>query len=144
MADQITSTDRALLENNAHVLLDDIELYAGIELTADERTADIHEIIRYFESTNSGVVTNGLITTIGEKIRDDIAIGDNLIASDPSLFYRATSADFVNTLYHEILGRPADPEGLAFWTSQIEDGASRISVLHSFIVSPENLGISYL
>ena len=127
MADQITSTDRALLENNAHVLLDDIELYAGIELTADERTADIHEIIRYFESTNSGVVTNGLITTIGEKIRDDIAIGDNLI-----------------TLYHEILGRPADPEGLAFWTSQIEDGASRISVLHSFIVSPENLGISYL
>ena len=134
----------ALLESNAHMLLENVEEYAGIALTEDESRVVIHEIIKIFEATNSSAKSEGLTSTLVQKLNEDIGIGNNLVANDPSLFYRATSADFVNTLYEQILGRPADSEGSAFWTNQIEEGASRISVLHSFIVSPENLGLSYL
>ena len=44
---------------------------------------------------------------------------------------------FVNLGYELLLGRPADPDGLAHYAAAIERGDTRTSVLRSLIVSPE-------
>jgi hypothetical protein len=46
---------------------------------------------------------------------------------------------FVNSLYQNVLGRPADAAGLAFWVGSLESGAqTRPQVLASFSESNEN------
>ena len=44
---------------------------------------------------------------------------------------------FVQQLYRNVLGREADPDGLANWVGQLNDGASRGTVLIGFSESPE-------
>lgn len=46
-------------------------------------------------------------------------------------------AGFVNLLYQNVLGRPADQNGLAFWTDQIAHGGSRSGVVLGFSESTE-------
>jgi hypothetical protein len=48
------------------------------------------------------------------------------------------SAQFVETLYQNVLGRSADPTGLAYWQSQMDNGESRSQVLLNFSDSFEN------
>jgi hypothetical protein len=52
----------------------------------------------------------------------------NLLASASraasSPIYSAPSQNVINTAYLKTLGRPADPDGLAFYSSQLEDGRS--------------------
>lgn len=44
---------------------------------------------------------------------------------------------FVELLYQNVLGRPADPGGLAGWTAQLADGVSRAEVVRGFSQSGE-------
>jgi hypothetical protein len=46
---------------------------------------------------------------------------------------------YVDELYQDILGRPADPEGLATFTSQLAAGVSRQQVAQAILFSPEAL-----
>lgn len=50
----------------------------------------------------------------------------------------STDEDFINQLYTFILGRPAEPDGLAYWTAQLAAGRSRESVMVDFSESEEN------
>ncbi|MEM8848944.1 MAG: DUF4214 domain-containing protein [Pseudomonadota bacterium] len=45
--------------------------------------------------------------------------------------------DFVDLLYENVLGRQADPAGLARWVGDLEAGASRAEVVVGFVNSPE-------
>lgn len=50
-----------------------------------------------------------------------------------------TPADAVAVLYREILGREVEPEGLASWTSHLENGLPVLAVAHALAASPEAL-----
>lgn len=47
-------------------------------------------------------------------------------------------ATFVDTLYRNVLGRPGDPEGVAFWEEQLAAGLARDETLALFSESEEN------
>src|SRR5262249_5652605 len=47
---------------------------------------------------------------------------------------------FIDRLYRNLLGRPADPAGLAFWADQLARGMTRAQVAAGIEGSPEFLG----
>ena len=49
----------------------------------------------------------------------------------------ATNASFVQAAFADLLGRGVDTEGLAFWTQQLNSGASRSAVASAFMHSEE-------
>jgi hypothetical protein len=44
---------------------------------------------------------------------------------------------FVSGLYNDILGRPADAPGLAFWVQMLQDSTTRTTVARAFLTFPE-------
>lgn len=50
-----------------------------------------------------------------------------------------TSADWVRTLYADVLGREAGDSEVAFWVSQLTSGATRAQVAMGFLLSTEYL-----
>lgn len=51
------------------------------------------------------------------------------------------AGDFVSRLYQNVLGRPGEPGGVQFWTSELNKGVSRASVLSGFSESAENVSL---
>jgi hypothetical protein len=51
-------------------------------------------------------------------------------------------AQFVDLLYRNVLDRPGEAAGVAFWEQQLALGASKERVLLEFAVSPENVAAS--
>lgn len=49
-----------------------------------------------------------------------------------------SNAQYVDRIYRNVLGRPADRTGAAYWMRRLEGGASRGSVMASFSESSEN------
>jgi Domain of unknown function (DUF4214)/Beta-propeller repeat len=47
------------------------------------------------------------------------------------------NTDFVNLVYQNVLGRPADPNGLNYWVTMLQNGTTRVSVFSTFLASPE-------
>ncbi len=46
---------------------------------------------------------------------------------------------FVARLYTEVLGRPAEPAGSAFWVNALQQGVSEAEVINQFVLSAENI-----
>ena len=67
------------------------------------------------------------------------SVADSFAASQEfSLTYGSLSdSDYVNLLYQNVLGRAADPAGLADWTGRLASGNTRGQVLVGFSESPE-------
>src|SRR5262249_50812459 len=63
------------------------------------------------------------------------------ILSSPE-YYAAhpDNAAFVEGLYHDLLGRDADPSGLASALARLQMGVSRLQVIDGILESPEALG----
>ena len=57
--------------------------------------------------------------------------------SEEYLNRRRTDAEYVADLYNTLLGRAGDEIGTADWTSRLQNGATRLSVLNGFAQSPE-------
>ncbi|MFT8246903.1 SdrD B-like domain-containing protein, partial [Roseomonas sp. BN140053] len=53
-----------------------------------------------------------------------------------------SNQDYVGLLYQNVLGRPADPAGAAFYEASLAAGTSRATVLVGFSESPENKAAS--
>jgi hypothetical protein len=51
-----------------------------------------------------------------------------------------TDLDWVDGMYEDLLGRPADAGGQAYWTAALAAGASREQVALGFAASPEREG----
>jgi hypothetical protein len=67
-----------------------------------------------------------------------ILLGSNLTGGDFNLM---SNGQFVNGLYHDILGRMADQAGLNGWVTALESGISRSAVAAGFWESAEHRGI---
>jgi hypothetical protein len=50
---------------------------------------------------------------------------------------RFNDYDFVHCAYLSLLGRPADPEGLANYVAHVRAGADRLALIHALATSPE-------
>ena len=65
-----------------------------------------------------------------------------MILSSPEYFQaksRGGNAGFVDALYQDVLGRPADPAGRDVFVSQLGKGTPRAQVVNAFLSSPEAL-----
>ncbi|MEZ5376342.1 MAG: DUF4214 domain-containing protein [Acidimicrobiales bacterium] len=51
-------------------------------------------------------------------------------------------AALVDQLYRNVLGRPGEPEGVAYWIGQLAGGVTRNATLLAFVDSPENIAIT--
>jgi hypothetical protein len=62
-----------------------------------------------------------------------------LIVGSAEYYERAGGTDrqFVEALYRDILSRPADPGGLAYWTAQLAAGLNRPALVHGFVRNDE-------
>jgi Domain of unknown function (DUF4214) len=65
----------------------------------------------------------------------------NLLASSERAQARGTqtNAEFVDSLYQDVLDRSADSEGLAYWVTQLDNGFNRPGMVLLFSDSPENV-----
>ena len=52
-----------------------------------------------------------------------------------------SDTDYVTQLYHNVLGRAPDPDGLASWLSLLANGGTRGQVLIGFSQSPEGIAV---
>src|SRR5262249_20589682 len=48
-----------------------------------------------------------------------------------------SNQNFVNNLYQELLGRPADPSGMSYYSGQLDQGGSRAQVIQQIMGSNE-------
>jgi uncharacterized protein DUF4214 len=65
---------------------------------------------------------------------------ESLIMGSPEYFAErahGTNPGFVAALYQDLLGRPADPQGVAMFTQQLSAGSSRASLAQQILTSPE-------
>src|SRR5262249_25498414 len=61
-------------------------------------------------------------------------LGSNLLGGSPDLL---ADALFINGLYHDVLGRVADQDGLDGWVLAMQSGLSQQAVASAFWQSPE-------
>ena len=85
-------------------------------------------------SNNVGLVDNGMSLY-------DMANAFAQSAEFLATYGTTTNEQFVNTLYNNVLGRNADPAGLAGWLDTLASGRDRGFVLTGFSESPENIAL---
>lgn len=86
----------------------------------DELFANIDLRTVHFDSLAGGEISDEVLSAIG-KLSD---------------------ADFVKLLYTEILRRDGEPDAVAFWVGELQNGASRDTLVDSFAKSAESVSIS--
>jgi hypothetical protein len=64
----------------------------------------------------------------------------NIIASDEYFSATGDISAFITTLYQEVLGRSADPDGVEYWSGRLEAGVPRWQLVLAIYLSPESLG----
>lgn len=67
-----------------------------------------------------------------DQIRSIILSSDEYV-----LAHGGTSAGFITGLYHDVLGRAPEAEGLASWVGRLLGGMSRIEAAQTFLATPE-------
>lgn len=73
----------------------------------------------------------------GEAVLLDVSAGFVRSAEFQNAYGAQSDVDFVDQLYQNVLGRSADPGGLAGWVDQLDNGASREAVVLGFSNSQE-------
>jgi hypothetical protein len=69
--------------------------------------------------------------------QSEIQVQEGIIASQEFQTANSSNTAYVTALYLDILGRPPDPAGLAFWQGQLQSGASRQQVALGILSSDE-------
>lgn len=82
------------------------------------RTADANGLEYWFDQADKGVSLK--------------SIAQGFMASSEYTGATQTNAQFVNTLYQELLGRSADTSGSTFWLDKLSAGVSRADVAVAF------------
>ncbi len=86
---------------------------------------------------NGHISRDGLFDAFINSGEGQAVIANHQAGGDPNL----SDETFLNILYVEILGRPADPGGITFWLSRMQDPvdpATRSEVLEAFLLSDED------
>lgn len=70
--------------------------------------------------------------------------GAFLVSAESQVVYGAASDDtaFVARLYQNVLGRPGEASGVAFWAGALKAGAKRVDLLLAFAASAENKNVT--
>jgi hypothetical protein len=68
----------------------------------------------------------------------EIGVSRLMLTSSEYLNTHASNVAFVASLFGDVLGRAADPAGLASWVQYLQNGGSRQAVIQAFLTSPEN------
>ncbi len=71
----------------------------------------------------------------------DVIAGQLRLSPESIALYgeQPSDAAFIDALYRNVLGRPADTAGAGFWLDRLATGTSRDAVIVAFSESPENL-----
>lgn len=72
-----------------------------------------------------------------EAVRTGELPGRSLGAIEPQLQAMGDPAPFVEAAYRIVLGREADPEGLAYYRARLEEGQARIEFIRTLLASDE-------
>ncbi len=124
--------DIALLRDAGVAALTDQELgehqVARLYVAAFGRNADSAGLIQQYAGLRSGLSLAQL--------------GDGLAGSAEfaNRYGALSNADYVNALYQNVLGRPGDASGVAFYNGALARGASRGTILAAFADSGEERG----
>lgn len=97
-----------------------------------ETTLTVHVLAAGFEIERLWVEHDWLLNVEARKVFSWSAFADG--------FGGQSDAQFVDAIYHEILGRPADPEGARYFLTEL--GANRVSrrdAVRHLMVAPERL-----
>ncbi len=104
------------------------ELVAHLYQAAFGRSADVGGVGYWTGLLNAGAATPSLVASVFAGSAEFTTRYGAL--SDPQ---------YIDQLYQNVLGRPADSGGSAFWTAQLSGGTSRGDVLLGFSRSFENI-----
>ena len=113
------SAHRPLLNPN----LSNGEFVANLYNVAFGRAPDSAGLAYHLDLLQKGIAR--------EKIISDVLVSSEYDTK------AATNTDFINVLYHDLLGRNADAAGLSFWTGQLASGVSRDFITRAFVDSSE-------
>lgn len=99
----------------------------------------------FARTPDAGGLTYWIKAMDGGKSLLDTAAGFVSSAEFASVYGdRPSNAAYVEKLYHNVLGRDGEAGGIAYWTAQLESGASKAAVLAGFSESAENIaGVSH-
>ncbi len=70
-------------------------------------------------------------------VDDGASISKGFILGPEFIGYNYSNSEFIEILYHTYFNRELDEAGEAFWSSALENGATREQVLAGFVNSPE-------
>jgi len=117
---------------------------AASNFALDDTASDwADEVYRLYSATlNREPDVNGLqnwSARIGNGERTLLEVVDGFIRSPEfqNIYNDLTNAEFVTLLYQNVLNREPDAGGLARWTEQLDDGASRAEIVLGFSESPQ-------
>lgn len=115
-------------------------LIANGVFAADEQAAQVARL--YYSTLGRAPDTAGLIYWTGQNAGAQLQqVAEGLVSSQEfqSQYGALSNQAFVDRLYLNVLGRPADAAGEAFWTGQINSGAAtRAAAVTGFSESPEH------
>lgn len=123
----IAGGDRSREKLSSHLLF-------SVEGASNEVVRAYQDLLfRVPEEEGWGYWTNILQTERVDTLRSLI------LSSDEYINLVGGQAGYVNALYLELLDRPAEPEGLAFWNAKLEQGEYRQFVVLAIYQSDEGL-----
>lgn len=129
-SDRLVNIERLVFSDGT--LAFDLDGVAGqayrIYQAAFDRTPDTAGLAYWINAMDEGL-------SLADVAGDFVASAEftAIFGSGPS------SNAFVTGLYRNVLGRDGEAAGVAYWTNELEKGASRASVLYSFSESSENV-----
>lgn len=85
---------------------------------------------------NNNHIAN-ILTTGGLRLADSNSNVFTTTYSAPMPYNSQSNDGFISGLYVDAFSRPADSNGLSYWTEQLNSGASRKAVIQSFLASDE-------
>jgi len=117
---------------------------AGLPALSDQELGE-HQVARlYVAAFGRNADSAGLIQQYaGLRAGRTLAqLGDGIVGSAEfaNRYAGLSNADFVNALYQNVLARPGDASGVAFFNGALASGASRGTILAAFADSDEERG----
>jgi hypothetical protein len=129
--DTLSGIERLKFSDN--ILALDVDGHAGqayrLYQAAFDRTPDTPGLSYWVNNLDHGVTLSAAAASFIVSNEFKAAYGDPAVMS---------SSTFLDTLYQNILGRPPDPAGKAYWQGELDYGLAREYVLASFSESVEN------
>lgn len=102
-----------------------VDFVVRMYLVAFDRMPDDAGLRNWVQAYKNGMSTASIAKAFAESAEFQMLRGS------------LSNEEFFNYLYREVLHRPPEPEGMAFWMATLEYGATRAQLMMSFSLSTE-------